>query len=125
MSASYPSKVKSFPTRVNYTEVIDASHPNTLQEEVVAIETTLGVNPQGAYSTVNERLLAAETTAGDALPKAGGSMTGDVNFGGTKTVTNLKTPSETTDAATKGYVDATATTSTNSGLVTSLLMSGM
>ena len=45
MAASYPSSVKVFPTHVNVTEVIDAGHPNTIQDEVVAVETTLGVLP--------------------------------------------------------------------------------
>ena len=45
MAAVYPSSVKVFPTHVNVTEVIDAGHPNTIQDEVVAIESTLGTNP--------------------------------------------------------------------------------
>jgi hypothetical protein len=45
MPASYPGTVKVFATHVNITESIDASHPNDLQTEVVAIETTLGLNP--------------------------------------------------------------------------------
>lgn len=46
MPASYPSTVKTFNTKVNLTDIVDASHPNTVQDEVVAIETILGVNPQ-------------------------------------------------------------------------------
>lgn len=46
MTASYPSNIRSFGTpHVNVTEIIDAAHPNSIQEEVVAIETTLGTNP--------------------------------------------------------------------------------
>ena len=45
MTASYPSSVKVFPTHVNVTEVIDAGHPNSIQEEVVALEATLGASP--------------------------------------------------------------------------------
>lgn len=45
MAASYPSSVRVFTTKANITDVIDASHPNFLQEEVVAIESTLGVTP--------------------------------------------------------------------------------
>lgn len=45
MAAAYPSSVKVFTTHVNVTEVIDAGHPNTIQDEVVAIESTLGVTP--------------------------------------------------------------------------------
>lgn len=76
MAASYPSSVKVFTTHVNITEVIDAGHPNSIQEEVVAIESTLGVtpglsttpNPNGtftatstSYATLNDRLANIET----------------------------------------------------------------
>lgn len=46
MAASYPSQVAIFPTHVNLTEIIDAAHPNNIQNEVVAIEASLGTNPQ-------------------------------------------------------------------------------
>jgi hypothetical protein len=45
MTASYPSSVKVFTTKVNTTQVIDASHPNSVQDEVVAVQNTLGVSP--------------------------------------------------------------------------------
>jgi hypothetical protein len=45
MAASYPSSVKVFTTKANTTDVIDSSHPNSIQDEVVAIENTLGVSP--------------------------------------------------------------------------------
>lgn len=45
MTATYPSSVRTFTTHVNTTEVIDAGHPNAIQEEVIAIETELGTNP--------------------------------------------------------------------------------
>lgn len=76
MAAAYPSSVKVFSTHVNITEVIDAGHPNTIQEEVVAIESTLGVTPSlsttpspsgtfngtsTSYSTVSARLANIET----------------------------------------------------------------
>lgn len=40
----------------------------------------------------------------DVLPKAGGTMTGDLDMGG-NAVKNLKAPTAGTDAATKNYVD--------------------
>jgi hypothetical protein len=76
MAASYPSSVKVFPTHVNVTEVIDAGHPNTIQDEVVAVETTLGVLPTLStapsssgtfngtsylYDTVSARIANVET----------------------------------------------------------------
>lgn len=45
MAASYPGSIKVFSSKTNITDVIDASHPNALQEEVLAIESVLGVNP--------------------------------------------------------------------------------
>lgn len=45
MVASYPGSIKVFSSKTNITDVIDASHPNSLQEEVLAIESVLGVNP--------------------------------------------------------------------------------
>jgi hypothetical protein len=53
MTASYPSSVRPFTTKTNILSVIDAADPNTLQEEVVAIETTLGVNPALSTSVVS------------------------------------------------------------------------
>lgn len=45
MPASYPASIKSFSTKVDVTDVIYASHPNTIQEEIVAIQSILGVTP--------------------------------------------------------------------------------
>jgi hypothetical protein len=75
MAASYPSSVRPFTTKTNILSVIDAADPNSLQEEVVAIETTLGINPalstsvsptdvflssSSQYSTVSLRLANIE-----------------------------------------------------------------
>lgn len=46
----------------------------------------------------------AQTTANAALPKAGGTMTGQIDMSNQKIV-SLGTPIVSTDAATKGYVD--------------------
>lgn len=46
MPAVYPGSVRTFTTKVNNVDIIDASHPNVIQEEVVALQTVLGVNPQ-------------------------------------------------------------------------------
>ena len=46
---TYPATIKNdFSTKVNNVTIVDASHPNDLQTEVTAIETTLGVNPHQA-----------------------------------------------------------------------------
>jgi hypothetical protein len=43
--ASYPSQVATFTTHVNVTEIIDAGHPNAIQNEVIAIESAIGTTP--------------------------------------------------------------------------------
>jgi hypothetical protein len=45
MTATYPASIASYSTKVNVVDVIDASHPNLLQDEVIAIETILGIAP--------------------------------------------------------------------------------
>jgi len=92
MAASYPSAIRSFSTKTNVLDIIDASDPNSLQEEVVSIETSLGVNPalsttpnptsgftatSTQYATLVQRLANIENgIVGDAhtqyLKKAGG-----------------------------------------------------
>jgi len=46
MTASYPGNPRTFTTKINVADIVDASDPNSIQEEVVAIENTLGSNPQ-------------------------------------------------------------------------------
>ena len=45
MAASYPTSVRSFTTKVNVVDIIEASHPNSLQEEVIALESVIGTSP--------------------------------------------------------------------------------
>ena len=42
MTASYPSAVKSFVTKVDFTDTILAEHVNSLQNEVNSLESNLG-----------------------------------------------------------------------------------
>ena len=54
---------------------------------------------------VDTEISTAETNAKEAsLPRAGGTMTGDIDLGG-NALTNVKAPAADADAATKGYVD--------------------
>ena len=45
MPATYPASVRSFTTKIDVTDIVYAAHPNDLQDEVVAIESILGVTP--------------------------------------------------------------------------------
>jgi len=50
------------------------------------------------------------SSLGEKVAKAGDSMTGDLDFGGTHKVTSLATPTNSADATTKGYVDGEIST---------------
>ena len=65
-------------------------------ENVVRSVNGLSPDTAGAVSLTAEKI--------GALPKAGGTMTGDLDMGG-KALKNLKAPTAGTDAATKAYVD--------------------
>lgn len=61
MAASYPTSVRSFNTKVDFVTPIVAADPNSLQEEVVAIETILGLTPN--VSTFNAATGTYQTSA--------------------------------------------------------------
>jgi len=42
MTAQYPNAVRSFTTKVDFTDVIYADHVNSLQDEVNSLETNVG-----------------------------------------------------------------------------------
>lgn len=45
MTASYPYKIKTFQTFQDFEDINYAEHLNEVHDEIIAIETTLGVNP--------------------------------------------------------------------------------
>lgn len=63
MAAAYPTGIASFINKVNVTDIIDASHPNSLQDEMVATQLTLGTEPNRSTS-----------------PSSGGSFNGTTNL---------------------------------------------
>lgn len=97
MAATYPTNINtSLTTKVNFTSVVDAEHVNTLQDEVVAIETTLGNLPAvssgwvGAFdsttttwATVKARINNLEYGLKNVYDKVGGSNVLPVANGGT------------------------------------------
>jgi hypothetical protein len=73
----------------------------------------LETNPAKSSFLVNnpsKDINEAKETAGKALPKSGGTMTGDIAMGGKK-VSGLGAPIAESDAATKDYVDKRKATS--------------
>lgn len=84
---TYPGTVKSFTSKVDQIDTVFAAHVNALQDEVTAIETILGPNPQGAATTVAARLSGLETgTVGIANPQTvtgAKTFSGPAVFGGT------------------------------------------
>jgi len=76
VAATYPGSVRSFTTKVDVTGIVYAAHPNDLQDEVIAIESILGVTPSlsttpnaggtftattTSFATVSARLANIET----------------------------------------------------------------
>jgi hypothetical protein len=74
MTATYPAAVKSFTPKVNVVDLIQAADPNSLFDEVTAIESVIGTTPSVAtaatasgwantatdYTTINARLANIE-----------------------------------------------------------------
>lgn len=88
-TAHYPASIVNFGAdHADYTDVIYAAHPNAIQAEVVALETTLGVSPTVStnpaptgtwtpgvtFSTISARLANIEQGVSTALAY-GGSLT--------------------------------------------------
>src|SRR3990167_3040915 len=60
----WPSLVPTFSTKTNEVDLVDASHVNLLQNEVIALGTNLGTNPQGNRVTMAHRLYAVLSGSG-------------------------------------------------------------
>lgn len=72
--AVFPASIIAFTTKTNKVDLVDASHINTLQEEVVAIQTELGKDPAGTTTNVDTRLDVS-------IGENGGVRTGTTNPG--------------------------------------------
>ena len=73
---------------------------------------------------VDTEISTAETNVKEAsLPRAGGTMTGNIDLGG-NALTNVKSPAADADAATKGYVDERIVTYQNVSVPASAWGSG-
>ena len=67
MTASYPASVRSFSTKRNTLDIIDASDPNGLQEEVIAIQSAIGVSPALSTSPSATGTFATNATSFSTL----------------------------------------------------------
>ena len=63
MTASYPSSIRSFSTKRNTLDIVDAADPNSIQEEVIAIEGILGVNPNISTAPLSTGTFVTTSTA--------------------------------------------------------------
>lgn len=59
--ADFPSSIKTFATLADQADSVLAAHQNERGAEISAIETELGTDPAGSYSTVAERLAGVDT----------------------------------------------------------------
>jgi len=53
---NYPAGFSFFPEMYNHIDPVDQLYFSGLHQEIDTVERTLGLNPQGAYSTVDERI---------------------------------------------------------------------
>lgn len=65
MVASYPTSVRIFTTKVDNDDINYAAHINDLQDEVVALQQTIGTSPQGSFGTLKARVGDLETGKSD------------------------------------------------------------
>jgi hypothetical protein len=62
--STYPGSIVSFTTKTNKVDTVDASHMNSVQGEIQAIETALGAKIGGSYTDLNTRLAVCFDTDG-------------------------------------------------------------
>jgi hypothetical protein len=100
--ATYPAAIFSPTTLVDNVDYPQATHINTPNAEIVAIETELGVNPHGSAASVVARLAIALANDGDLRLTSGGTLT---ISGGVITGTNNLHAVDTEGAAAADMLD--------------------
>lgn len=96
---SYPSTYDNLPQVIS-GELVNTDIVNGQSSAINALETALGLNPNGTYGTV----AAAVTDVGNKVSKTGDSMSGSLGLAG-NLVTSVGTPLLSTDLAPKSYAD--------------------
>ncbi len=87
-----------------YTDGTDFFEANNAADVFEAGTVTISGTPTNSTDAIT--VGAVNTLLGTYLPKSGGTMTGAINMGTTNRITNLASPSASTDAANRAYVDA-------------------
>jgi hypothetical protein len=95
MSSVFPGALDGL-SDVSTGQLVTAANENDQTDAINAIESNLGVNAQGSYSTLGAAIAGK-------LDIASATMGGNI-------IHDLGTPSASTDAATKAYVDAASMT---------------
>lgn len=90
MTATYPGTTSpGFTTKVDGTSTVLAADPNRIQEEVIAIEATLGVNPHMSTTpSSGGTFIASATTFADLSTRLANIETGIVSDAHTQYVKN-------------------------------------
>lgn len=113
MSSNSPSKV---PTQQSVKSYVDNQVASVVDSAPAALDTlnelAAALGDDANFSTT------IATSIGEKLPLVGGTMTGAIAMSSNK-ITGLGTPTASTDASTKGYVD-TQISASGSGTVTSV-----
>ena len=114
MPTSYPGNIATFTTKVNNTDLVDASHPNSIQSEVLAIQSYVGVNPHvgtRTYTTSGYSTGTSFSSLAARLTNIEIGITGDVHSqylkltgGGTITASSAASKG----LIVKGYASQTA-----------------
>ena len=132
MTASYPGSVRTFTPKVNVVDLIQAADPNSLFEEVTAIESVIGTSPSIAtaaiasgwantatdYTTISGRIaniekgIVADThtqyvkiAGGSTVVTSNASVTGLIIKGSVSQSANLQEWQDSTGTVV-AYVDA-------------------
>jgi len=78
----FPSTIKTFSSKTDNVDEIQAVDINEVQTEITAIETEFGTNPKGSAASVKARIEATETAIDAIENSAITALTGDVTASG-------------------------------------------
>lgn len=107
MATIYPAQIdngRTLPT-LNNTSTVTPSSVNILRDAIIAIETSLGVKPQGIYATVRARLDVIESlvTGGTGSLNLFGDVTGSLSTTKVVALQGNRVHADILSALTDGY----------------------